>query len=172
MVAAYFIYAIKAPISRKHFRIAHIMILPAFFVLSIATPPLDDIKSNGLMKEELQLEQQFVTQSSITTNAYQSFKLKEKPDSLDIQNVQDAAIKTHIKIQEILNSVQSLESENAAQFPSVGQKLTSDHFEKYKVFLQSVDDEVSDIQELMTYASKVNFNDLSQMNKEAMNTSA
>ncbi|OGF66931.1 hypothetical protein A3I27_00465 [Candidatus Giovannonibacteria bacterium RIFCSPLOWO2_02_FULL_43_11b] len=161
----YIIYAIKAPLNRKNFRIAHLAFLPVFVISLFAVTYFDNGNIPELTKKEMLLEQQFLNDSNTLIGTYQLYLQREAPDAREIQDVKDAIEKRDKKSQEIIDNLRTLKSEYEKQISTVAQKET---FERIKYLLEMMNihqAQALKVKELMDYSEKVNFRNLSDKQK-------
>lgn len=160
LITTYFAFAIKAPLNRKNFRIAHLIALPVLLILTLAGQYFDNGNIIPLQQNEALVEQQYANNNSALANYYVIFLQNEHPTASAIQDIVDAKERRDKSIQDIKTNITALESEFEKQLPSIKQKKT---LENYRFYLELVDinqKQGDKVAEFMNYAKSVNFNGL------------
>jgi hypothetical protein len=162
VAGGYFVYAIKAPLNRKNYRIANFLLLPILIILSSAAPYFDNGKIPDLVKNGDLLEQQFFDESNNTSTVYNLFLQKEIPRSQEIRAVKAAIERRDAKLQEVLVNIDQLKGEYEKQIPNVFQKKTLAGYE-YLIQTMNLNKAQGDkLMEFMQYAEKLDFSRLSE----------
>lgn len=165
LMSAYFVFAIKAPLNRKNHRIAHLIILPTFFVFAVASQYFDNGNIEQLTKNDVLLEQQYVNNTNTLSSTYNLVLQKETPSSSEIQDVLDAKIKRDAKIQEVVVNFEALKAEYQKQLPNLAQQ---EMFERIRYFITIININKAQgdkVEELMKYLQKVDLSKLSDTEK-------
>ena len=160
ILGSYFIYAIKASLTRRNYRIAHFVLLPAYIILLSTYPLFDNGNIPELTKQENLAEQQFLNESSALNGAYVLFLQREVPGKREFDEIRSSIARRETKIAEIVSLVEQLQEEYKKQLPTVAQKKT---LERMRYFLQIMEEngaKAAKLEEMMTYAERVNFNAL------------
>lgn len=166
----YFVLALLMHVTRRNFRLVHLIILPIYLIFSISSGFFSNAYIEDLSKQESLLEQQFVNYSNTLNSAYQIFLQKEKPDIADIQDVHSAYMKRDGNIQQVLDALDILKAEYEAQLPTIKQQENLEQI-KYAQELFNLDREQGNkVAELMDYAEKVNFNAITDKQKSDIHT--
>jgi hypothetical protein len=158
--SGYFVYAIKAPLNRKTFRIANFIILPTLIAMVVAGQYLDTGNIIPLQQKEALLEQQFANDNSTLASYYGIFLQDQHPTASEIQDVLDAKTERDKRIQDVAANVNALQIEFEKEDPSIPQRKT---LEGYRFFLELNDlnkQQGDKLEEFMNYASGVDFNKL------------
>jgi hypothetical protein len=170
LFGVYFVFAIKAPISRSNFRIANFILLPLFIIVSMALLALGNSKLNELGKIDTQLSQQASTQNSTIAQAYAIFLQKNYPTSVDIKSVKDADEKGKEFEAQILANIDNAEIEYQKQLPSISQQKELYYLLNYRKFINLIVAQEEKMEEYMDYASSLDFHNLSSAELEKMNS--
>ena len=169
-ILPYFIYAIRAPLNRSTFRIAHVFLLPAVLIAGTALTYISNTQLNHLLKTDTELFQQYGTQNGVAAQAYQAFLQKNIPTVTDIKNVKDALEKGSKINKDIAVNALQASAEFEKELPNVVQKKELYHLQNYQKFLELNDGQAQKINEFMDYAATLDFNNISQ--KQALDLSA
>ncbi len=166
VMGAYVVFAIKAPVNRKNFRIAHLVLLPLYIVLSFSLPTIDDRQIEQLGKKEALLEQQFTDINNGLTSDYAIFLNRQSPDGAEIPSVINGVETRKEKIDEIRQNIAEIQSAYNQKLPSIKQR---ESIERYAYLLRTLDIHVAQgdkVVEFMNYAKTVHYNALTEKQKE------
>ena len=158
MLGSYFIYAIKAPLTRRNYRIAHFVLLPAYIILLSTYPLFDNGNIPELTKQENLAEQQFLNESGALNGAYVLFLQHEAPGKREFDEIRSSIARRETKIAEIVSLVEQLQEEYKKQLPTVAQKKTLERMRYFLQIMQVHRAQAAKLEEMVAYAEKLNFN--------------
>lgn len=162
-IAFYFIYAIKAPLNRTNFRIAHVFILPAAMICVFALVSIGNADLNKLLETDRLLFEQSSTQNGVTAQAYTIFLQKNKPTASDIQNTKDALTAgDHIAVKILNDVIKEARIKFRKQLPTIPQQKQLYHLDNYETFVNLNREQGKKMTEFMDYAAMLDFDNLSQ----------
>ncbi len=162
-VALYFIYAIKVPLNRTNFRIAHVFILPAALICVAALVAVGNADLNKLLETDRLLSEQSSTQNGVTAQAYTIFLQKNNPTASDIQNTKDALTAgDQIAVKILDEIIKEARIKSSKQLPTIPQQKQLYHLDNYETFVNLNREQGKKMMEFMDYAATLNFDNLSQ----------
>lgn len=169
MFAAYFIYAILAPLNRKNHRIAHLIVLPAVFVIAFAFGTLTVRPVNDILKRSDLAEQQFSTENDALNSAYLLFLQKEAPSAEEIQNIRDATERRQAKLDEVDAITKELISEYAKKLPRVDLVKAIRRSQKNLAYRQIQREQGAAVLKVIDYAEDIDFRSVSSAEGARLN---
>jgi hypothetical protein len=166
--AGYFIYAIKAPLTSKQFRIAHLVILPLLIICMFASGSFDNGRIPELAKQYDLLEQQLSDATADVNGSYINFS--KNPNSIDLQNMQQGLEKYNQRTNMLVTNIQELQAEYRKQIPSFSQQKTIEKLRFNLLFLDIYHEQSAKMQELIDYSKNLNLKNLTKAQLESLNT--
>jgi len=157
LFALYFAYAIKAPLNRKNHRIAHVIILPAFIILSLAFSYFANARITELTKKDELLGQQFSNDTGTLTAAYQRYLQWGIPDAKTIQDVRYALEERDKRAREIVDNLNALKEAHGKELPSILQKKALERIRHLQGIISVHREQAEKLSLLMDYSEKVDF---------------
>ncbi|MBY0293887.1 hypothetical protein K2Q08_00985 [Patescibacteria group bacterium] len=165
--SGYFIYAIKAQLNSKNFKVAHYIILPLLLIALAASSPFDNGKIHDLTKQYDLLQQQIRDAATELNSSFINFS--DDPNSIDAKNLQRSLEKYTQRMDMIAINNHELQAEYQKQIPSISQKKS---LEKLRFDLQFIDiyrTQSDKMQKLINYSNNLNFQSLTQTQLETLN---
>ena len=126
------------------------------------------MKINKMSKDEIQLEQEYSSESDNLSTAYNVFQQKSTPTAADIQNIKEDIVIRSKKIDEIDGAINGLKIEYSKQLPGVNQQLILERLTRFQVVLDLNRAQGAKLNQLMEYASTVDFNQVTSSQAEEM----
>jgi hypothetical protein len=168
LIIAYFIFAIKAPVNRRNYRLAHLIMLPILVILLIAWPQFDNLNMDELSDKQVLLEQQLTTENAQLSGNYVLFLQREAPSHADMTAVQESIVARDKRIHEVLANLDTLEAEERKQIPSVAMEKGHEHNRYFRMTLATHLEQSQKANELMEYAKTLDFQALTDAQREEL----
>lgn len=154
---AYFAFAIKAPLDRKNFRIAHLVFLPALLVLGVALgfiyqAPVDQLQTNAV-----NLDTVFESAHENLQSEYGSFAVKPQPTQLAVQDIQASVSQTDQDYQTLVSGISALDAAYLKQTPSASQRLAIEGQQKALAVINLEHQQDDTVGAFMNFYSNVDF---------------
>lgn len=153
----FFIWAIKAPLTRKSQRIAFLVVLPVAFVLSLVIWDLSNSSLSKQLRDESLLEQEYSTSNDQAGNAYGIYLQKDIPSASDIQNVETAITERNQKSQQVKSALDQLKINLDKELPSTQTMKSLILMGDTVANLQIQNQQADTVTQLMDYSASVDF---------------
>jgi len=164
----YFVYAIKAPLTQRHFRIAHFVIFPIAIIITFASTYFDNGNIPSLVKQSSLLQQQYTNDSNELSYHFANFS--KTPNSIDLQNMQQSLDKRNERLQKLIDNGLGLKAEYLKQLPNISQQET---IEEIRLTLRAYavhQEQSQKLGELIKYAKKLDLTNLTSQQMIELNT--
>ncbi len=154
---SYFAYAIKMPLNRANHRIAHLLLLPLFAVLSFALPFLETGNIQTLIKENQLLVQQFDSDTARGSTAYGLFTQRGVPIASDMDDLTRALSEREARITAIRANLDALEAEYLSLIPTVPYRRSIERIKMDRELYAMHEKQAAVIEEFVEYVRGINF---------------
>lgn len=154
-MAAYFAFALLAPLTRKNHRIAHLVLLPIAVAVLLAWSEFDNGNLPALSDQYALSEQRFTQDASTLQGAYNIFLQKQDPSTADISSVRIGIENREESIAELLVGLDQLEEEYLNRMPSVDQRKILASYRYVRQLLAAHQEQGQILKEFMDYAATI-----------------
>lgn len=157
LTLAYFVYALKAPQTRKNYRLAHFIGLPVLLICVFVLNTFDGAPLIKIQNDIAKLGGQYDTLTRNISSDYIVFRQKTNPSADDIQNIiNEVAQRDQISSKMSSNS-QKIREYYATQLPNITQAKALDYVQKFENLLAVNKQQSGTIHDLMEYSLGIDF---------------